>query len=575
MYVKNGQTYYADLILYSDGDLTSWQVQPLSADYLRISPYRVHADKDRLPVLTSSLNGITLYIPEVVNGTLDVTNQVNLVPSSADPHLHTVMAGSGARCVTSDNKTFVVYSSMTAEQGYTGTPQYIVEYDHDTQTITGPVFLGTTGTILDIHNTPVIDIDSNGYLHVIGGAHFSSFAHWVSSSPRTITGNWTRTNVAGSNDNTWSRDGLTYPGFVIDKHDNLHLVCRGRDSYLAATDPASLDTPFGNYPYGGWLTYALIYLRKKPGQSWETRTDVATPQWNAYSNWYQKISINRDGSKVFVTYYYYANELNFDVSARNAYEYKWGFELPGGVYTDNASAAHDPVLAVTTDQGDTWRIATTPDLDDSVFRLDLDDGFGSSIATDSSGNGNDGTLTNMSRFFDWVTGKIGSALDFDGYNDYLSCGQASSVDLTGDLTISLWVRPDNVASHRQNPIDKSYQNEFSLTIEPNGRLSFYTHRSLSPYVWTYVALEPGTVQNGVWQHIVITRDTATRTMKTYYNGVLTQTATYPTDAVPTVSTSPLLIGSGYAGAFDGRIDDVRIYERPLTQSEVTEYYQQY
>ena len=146
-YIKNGNTYYKDLILYSSGDLESWQVKELGGTYLRIAPYRVHTDHDTLSVLTSRDNGITLYIPKVINGVLDVSTTVNLVPSIAEPVIHSIMAGAGARCITSEGKTFVVYMSYIPEPGYSGSPQYIIEYDHSTETITGPVFLGATSTV--------------------------------------------------------------------------------------------------------------------------------------------------------------------------------------------------------------------------------------------------------------------------------------------------------------------------------------------------------------------------------------------------------------------------------------------
>jgi hypothetical protein len=562
MYIKSGQTYYKNLILYSAGNLHDWQVKELDGVDLRIAPYRVHADHNALPVVTSRSNGIMLYIPKLINGVFDVSTAINLVPSSAHTVVHSVMAGAGARCITTGGKTFVVYASSDEEPGYTGTPHYIVEYDHSTDTITGPVFLGTTGESIDGHNTPVIDVDSNGYLHVIGGAHWQAFKHWVSSAPRTITGNWSMTYIEGNGDNRWSRDGLTYPGFVIDKKDILHLICRGRNSYFSANDPT--DPWIKGYPYGGWLDYALIYLRKKPGQAWEARKDIATPQWKDYSNWYHKIGINRDGSNVFVTYYYYASWLSGD--AQDAYELKWGSELPGGVYSDADSRAHDPVLAITSDNGDTWRVAKTSDIVDLRLLLTLDENSGATAATDDSGNGNDGVLTNMDPQNDWIAGRIGNALDFDGINDYLNCGNDPLLQLTGDITLAFWIKPSNIGAHRINLLDKSYSGEFTLVVETDGALSYYHHRTVSPYYWSAYKVASIPIQNGTWQHIALTRDTNARRIQVYYNGILKATVVYPSDALPAASSNPLKFGNGYAGAFEGQMDDIRIYTKVQDQA---------
>jgi hypothetical protein len=150
---------------------------------------------------------------------------------------------------------------------------------------------------------------------------------------------------------------LTYPGFIIDKNDTMHLVCRGRNSKFVANDPTN---PNNKKNLSEWLDYALVYLRKKPGKSWEMRKDIAVPQWRNYSNWYHKVGINPDGNKIFITYYYYASWLKGDV--RKEYEKRWGSELPKGFYSDKQSRAHDPALAVTVDGGNTWKLAKSSDL---------------------------------------------------------------------------------------------------------------------------------------------------------------------------------------------------------------------
>ena len=65
----------------------------------------------------------------------------------------------------------------------------------------------------------------------------------------------------------------------------------------------------------------------------------------------------------------------------------------------------------------------------------FDEGTGNT-AKDSSQYGNDGTIYGTPT---WVNGKYGKALSFDGANNYVNCGNSSSLDLTSALTVSCWI----------------------------------------------------------------------------------------------------------------------------------------
>jgi hypothetical protein len=215
----------------------------------------------------------------------------------------------------------------------------------------------------------------------------------------------------------------------------------------------------------------------------------------------------------------------------------------------------------------------TPDAT-KILHLALDESAGSTKAWDSSVSGKTGTLVNMAPAAAWVNGAgnamLNGALNFDGVNDYVDCGNPASLPLTGNLTISFWVKPTNVGVKRQNPIDKSYAGEFALTMETNGSLTYYHYKSSAPGYWQGGALPPGSLQNGVWQHVLISRDVATRTLKGYLNGVLQSTLVYSTDSYPVATSSSLFVGKGYAGNLIGSLDDVRIYSKVFTWIEALE-----
>ncbi len=70
----------------------------------------------------------------------------------------------------------------------------------------------------------------------------------------------------------------------------------------------------------------------------------------------------------------------------------------------------------------------------------LDEGTGTTTA-DLTGNGSDGTFVDAPA---WVGGKLGNALDFDGSNDAVDCGNSPLLDFgTGDFAISLWIKVDS------------------------------------------------------------------------------------------------------------------------------------
>ena len=61
--------------------------------------------------------------------------------------------------------------------------------------------------------------------------------------------------------------------------------------------------------------------------------------------------------------------------------------------------------------------------------------------TDRSGNGNTGTLVNMSATTSPVVGKIGQALRFNGTSQYVNGGTGASLNLTGNQSYSVWIKP--------------------------------------------------------------------------------------------------------------------------------------
>jgi hypothetical protein len=189
------------------------------------------------------------------------------------------------------------------------------------------------------------------------------------------------------------------------------------------------------------------------------------------------------------------------------------------------------------------------------------------IAKDSSANGNDGQINGAK----WVDGKIGKALEFEGAESV----DVGNLQFDGSVTIVFWAKPSNVAAGRQNILCKAYGGEGCLTIEPDGRLSFYwgdCGGNCDPYV-EVARPEAGTFVDNEWIHVAEVRDVSIREYNMYKNGEVAATdnwvecGAHPCgDAVP--SDLPLLIGDGYAGSYIGVVDEVAIFNVVLSEADI-------
>ena len=199
--------------------------------------------------------------------------------------------------------------------------------------------------------------------------------------------------------------------------------------------------------------------------------------------------------------------------------------------------------------------ANLPSDENLVGYWAFDDGSGS-VAVDGSGNGNDGTLVNMEEA-DWVDGVSGKCLSFDGSNEYVSI---PNVILTNIWTLSMWFNIDTI---------DSYDMLYSGTDNTDIQLFFHaTSKHLTTSVenterdtgWDVSA------HYGEWHHVVWTHNNSNNTI-VYIDG---EVVLNTTDATYTKSDDNVCIGATLAGSFtiDGKIDEVRIYNRALTPSEV-------
>ncbi len=207
--------------------------------------------------------------------------------------------------------------------------------------------------------------------------------------------------------------------------------------------------------------------------------------------------------------------------------------------------------------------------DGLVGYWNMDAGTGTSVA-DISGNNQTGTLGSGSSAPTWSTGKFGSALLFDGTNDYV--GFNASVDpVTGGnpRTISAWVY--TTAQNAALVSWGSYSTGQSMELSTNGNgdiiLQFYN---------AGIVDDDGQSVTNKWTHVVATcTGNTVSTCSLWKNGQLAETSTNTT-TINTSTTGSLKFGfpvSGTSNILRGTLDEVRIYNRALDPSEVKALYE--
>ena len=197
------------------------------------------------------------------------------------------------------------------------------------------------------------------------------------------------------------------------------------------------------------------------------------------------------------------------------------------------------------------------------------DASAGTTAADASASGITGTLANGAG---WAGGKYGNAVALAGDDDVVSLGNPTALRLTGSMTISAWINSAAFPGDDAAVVSKRGTGGFQLdtTIDTGPRvIGFKLTTGAGGSMFRYGATA---MQANTWYHITGVYDATARTMHVYLNGVLDDGPLQGTVAADQQdSPQNVVIGQrpNWAGfGFNGRIDDVRIYNRALTAAEV-------
>jgi len=216
--------------------------------------------------------------------------------------------------------------------------------------------------------------------------------------------------------------------------------------------------------------------------------------------------------------------------------------------------------------------------DSCVLSLDFDEGSGL-VAYDSSAYGNNGTLKNYtgpcgsSACPQWVGGKFGNALQFDGIGDYVEIPYSDIFNITDEMTVSAWIYPSTSQSTGgSNQIIQRLNwnnNQGFFLREGYGPSQYHNPQfsvgngSCGPACWQ--SASAGSIAPERWYHILGSVK-ANDKIKIYLNGAKKAEGNYL--GIINQTSGVIDIGLEREGlTFNGTIDSIRIYNQILTPDQ--------
>jgi len=305
---------------------------------------------------------LELYMPQRDGDKLDLGKPVLVSDNCLGSCEH---SGGPGSLVTRDGKTHIVWGEVAPDDA-PGVPTYIATYDHATRTVNrarpavkdrsgrpavgrppdgpGPrsagkkVLLAYGPPVNDVHNVPAITMDSEGYLHVLTGAHGDQFKYLRSLKP---------------ND---AYSGFTEPVPILDAgyvDDKTGPKGTGRQTYISLVCGPD-DTLYTAYRqwrrnvdnYHGDLNYAALSFQSKPKNGpWGPAQPLVIPPVPGYSIYYHKLTIDRRG-RLFLSYSHWTEDKTYQDDFPGRYN-------------------HSAIL-MSPDGGKTWKLAETRDFADGL-----------------------------------------------------------------------------------------------------------------------------------------------------------------------------------------------------------------
>ncbi|MCU0872523.1 MAG: BNR repeat-containing protein [Pirellulaceae bacterium] len=263
------------------------------------------------------LHDLELFVPRLIDDGLVMGEPILISRKCIGLAAH---SGIPSSVVSRAGKVHVAWAEATEpDEKVPGVPTFVATYDLATGQLSQPALVGYGAPPNDIHNSPSITMDSQGYLHVLAGTHGKPFQYARSLQPNDASGGWTAAEPVGKD------LPQTYIGLVCGPDDTLHLTYRL--------------WRYGDPPHPLSHQATLAYQRKRPGQPWEDPRILIVPPFSEYSVYYHRLTIDPRG-RLFLSYDYWSTF--------------WFYR--------NDHPGRRRSLLTSPDGGQTWRLAASSDL---------------------------------------------------------------------------------------------------------------------------------------------------------------------------------------------------------------------
>ena len=181
--------------------------------------------------------------------------------------------------------------------------------------------------------------------------------------------------------------------------------------------------------------------------------------------------------------------------------------------------------------------------------------------TDDIVGGNHGTLRGGATF---APGKVGQAFSFDGVDDYVEVADVPSLDITDSITIYAWIKTSATGDWWEiiGKVPGFPRPGYVLYVNPDSKIQCEIIKEFPNIAG--ITESTTSIEAGEWHHAACVYDGSA--VKVYVNGVLE--ASNPYSSGISANNAPLRIGD----KFDGLIEEVTIYNRALTATEIRAIY---
>jgi hypothetical protein len=218
-------------------------------------------------------------------------------------------------------------------------------------------------------------------------------------------------------------------------------------------------------------------------------------------------------------------------------------------------------------KGDVWGFRTWLE-PNFISWWKFDEGSGS-IAYDSAGN-NDGTVYGAT----WTTGQIDGALSFDGSNDYVDVG-TGVMDFSGEtsFTATAWINAQNTGAHNYIFGTSTTTGWYARIGASGGHDTTSLLFKIDDGTDEAYPVETSTINiaDNAWHFIAVSISGSE--LKGYIDGDLQFAVPYSNVGNMSDDFNVGLVNASPNAYFNGKIDDVRIYDRALSAEEILQLYQ--